>query len=371
MDFQICTRCIMDTTDPEIVFDVNGYCNHCTTAIQQLTKGYLPNTEGQRRLDVILQRIRKDGKGKKYDCIIGLSGGIDSSFLAWKTKNWGLRILLFHVDGGWNTEASRHNVHILAEKLGYDLHVYTIDWEEMRDLQVAYMKSGLANLDVPQDHAFFAVLFKKCDEFGIPHWIAGMNLVSESILPKAWGYTALDSHQILDVHKRYGKRPLRTYPIISLWDYCKFYGNIPFISSIQVHTPLNLMPYDVFAARETLVNEAGWQNYGRKHEESLFTKLFQNYILPHKFGYDKRKAHYSSLIVSGVMTRDQALEAMKEPTYTDSELAEDIRKVRERLELSEREWETIMNVPCATWQDYANYESIKSFARKIKCLLRQ
>lgn len=369
MSLRICTRCIMDTTDPQITFDANGWCNHCTTAIRRLATEYFPNAEGQRRLDAILDRVRADGKGKKYDCIMGLSGGVDSSFLAWESRKWGLRVLLFHVDGGWNTEASTHNVRALADKLGYDLYVHAIDWEEMRDLQVAYLKSGLANLDVPQDHAFFAVLFKKCEEFGIRHWLAGMNLVSESILPEAWGYTALDGRQVLDVHRRYGKRPLRSYPIISFWDYCKFYGNIPLISSIQVHTPLNLMPYDVFAARRTLIDEVGWQDYGRKHEESLFTKLFQNYILPHKFGYDKRKAHYSSLIASGVMTRDEALEAMKKPTYTEAELAEDIRKVCAKLELDQAEWNAIMNTPNTTWQDYANYESAKAIARKIKRLL--
>ena len=370
MPYQICTRCIMDTSDPDIRFDRNGYCNHCSTALQRMAAEYRPNAEGQRHIDAMIERIHHDGKNGKYDCILGLSGGVDSSYLAWKSREWGLRILLFHVDGGWNTKESTHNVQALAQKLGYDLHIHTIDWEEMRDLQVAYFKSGLANLDVPQDHAFFAVLFKKCEEYGIHHWLSGMNLVSECILPISWEHPALDGKQLRAVHRLFGHTPLKTFPVISFWDCAKFYGNIPYFSTIHVHTPLNNLPYDVFAARKTLAEEVGWHNYGRKHEESRFTKLFQNYILPHRFGYDKRRPHYSSLIVSGLMTRDAAMAAISEPAYSPEELEADIAYMCNRLALSRDAWDTLMAMPKKYWQDYPNWGFYINLARKVKHMFR-
>ena len=371
MPYQICTRCIMDTSDPDIQFDRDGHCNHCSTALQRMATEYRPNAEGQRHIDAMVERIRHDGKDGKYDCILGLSGGVDSSYLAWKSREWGLRILLFHVDGGWNTKESTHNVQALAQKLGYDLHIHTIDWEEMRDLQIAYFKSGLANLDVPQDHAFFAVLFKKCEEYGIHHWLSGMNLVSECILPISWEHPALDGKQLRAVHRLFGHTPLRTFPVISFWDCAKFYGNIPFFSTIHVHTPLNNLPYDVFAARKTLAEEVGWHNYGRKHEESRFTKLFQSYILPHRFGYDKRRPHYSSLIVSGLMTRDAAMAAISEPAYSSpEELEADIAYMCKRLNLSRDAWDALIATPKKYWQDYPNWGFYINLARKIKHMFR-
>ncbi|MBO4301338.1 MAG: N-acetyl sugar amidotransferase [Desulfovibrio sp.] len=370
MPYQICTRCIMDTSDPAISFDTKGYCNHCTTALRRMADEYLPNAKGQNNISNMVARLRQDGQGGKYDCILGLSGGVDSSYLAWKSREWGLRILLFHVDGGWNTEESTHNVQTLAERLGYDLHIHTIDWEEMRDVQVAYLKSGLSNLDVPQDHAFFAVLFKKCEEYGIRHWLSGMNLVSESILPASWGHPGLDGRQLVAVHDKFGKHPLRTFPVISFWDCARFYGKIPFFSRIHVHTPLNNMPYDVFTARKTLENECGWKDYGQKHEESRFTKLFQNHILPQRFGYDKKRAHYSSLIVAGIMTRDEAMEAMQHSAYTPETLENDISYVCELLGLTHAEWDSLMRAPKRYWQDYPSWGFYINLARKIKQLLR-
>lgn len=370
MEYKICTRCVMDTTDAEIQFDAQGRCNHCTTALQRLEKEYLPNEEGKRRLDALLAQIRHLGAGKPYDCIIGLSGGVDSSYLALKSKDWGLRPLIFHVDGGWNTKESAHNVQALADYLGYDLHSFTVDWEEMRDLQVAYLKSGLANQDVPQDQAFFAVLFNQCEQFGIKYWLTGSNLVSESILPESWGYSAMDSRQIKDVHRRFGTVPLKTFPMISFWEYCKYYGGFSFMKTVEAKAPLNWIPYNVYKARQILAETVGWRDYGKKHDESVFTKVFQNYILPTRFGYEKRKAHYSSLVVSGIMTREEAVAKLNEPLYDPQELQNDIAYVREKLRLSPAEWDAVMYAPKTTYTDYASNEFLLKMGRKVKRFLR-
>lgn len=356
----------MDTSDPDIVFDDNGYCNHCIAAIKRINKFYLPGEEGKSKLDALLFDIKEAGKDKPYDCIIGLSGGVDSSYLAYKSKDWGLRPLIFHVDGGWDTPESQANVESLAAYLGYGLQVYTVDWEEMQDLQVAYLKSAVANQDVPQDHLFFAVLFKKAEQLGIKYWLSGSNLVSESILPLSWGYTALDSRQIKAIHKQFGVVPLRTFWTLSFFEFCKFYGNLPFFSSVQTVKPLNLLPYDIFAAKKEMQEAFGWKEYGKKHDESRFTKLFQNYYLPIKFGYEKRRAHLASLIVSNLMTREQALQEMEKPLYDSDELKKDIEFVCQKLNLLETDWNEIMALPNKHYTDYPNFDGMIRAGRRVK-----
>ncbi|MCL2122744.1 MAG: N-acetyl sugar amidotransferase [Desulfovibrionaceae bacterium] len=369
MAHQICTRCIMDTSDPEIRFDAEGRCCHCTDALARLEKFYLPDARGEQRLAALIAEIKTAGKGKAYDCIIGLSGGADSSYLAYKSGEWGLRTLIFHVDGGWNTEQAQKNVEKLAARLGYDLHVHTVDWEEMKDLQVAYLRSALANQDVPQDHLFFAVLFREAEKAGIRYWLSGSNLVSESILPLAWEYTAMDSRQIKAVHTTFGSRPLRSFPLLSFFEYCKFYGDLPLFQTVRTIKPLNLIPYDVFKARQEMTDAFGWQDYGKKHDESRFTKLFQNHYQPRKFGYEKRRAHFASLIISGVMTRERALAEMEKPLYDPAELEADIAHVCERLEISRSDWESFMALPNRHYTDYPNHEGLIRLGRRVKRLI--
>ena len=214
--YQMCTRCVMDTSDPEITFDAQGHCNHCTSALQRLEQSYFPDERGRHKLEKLLDEIRQAGKGKPYDCLIGISGGIDSSWLTYKSRDWGLRPFIFHVDGGWNAEVAERNIGRLLDHLGYELHTYKVDWAEMRDVQRAYLESSLANQDVPQDHLFFAVLFHQAAQMGIKYWLSGSNLVSESILPRAWGYMAMDARQLKAIHKRFGHVPLRTFRTLSL-----------------------------------------------------------------------------------------------------------------------------------------------------------
>ena len=362
----ICTRCVMDTSDPEIRFDAQGRCSHCTDALERLEKFYLPDARGQARLQGLIAEMKAAGRGKAYDCIIGLSGGTDSSYLAYKSKAWGLRPLIFHVDGGWNTEQSQQNVQNVAAWLGYDLHVHTVDWEEMKDLQVAYLRSALANQDVPQDHLFFAVLFREAKKAGIKYWLSGSNLVSESILPVSWEHTALDSRQIRAVHTTFGSRPLQTFPLLSFFECCKFYGEIPLLQTVRAIKPLNLMPYDVFKARQEMAAAFGWQDYGGKHDEPRFTKLFQNYYQPKKFGYEKRRAHLASLIVSGIMTRDEALAEMEKPLYDPAELETDIAHVCGKLGITRADWEGFMALPNRHYTDYPNYDGLIRLGRRVK-----
>ncbi len=368
--YQICTRCVMDTSDPEITFDANGYCNHCSEAIRRLEQSYMPDARGQEKLEKLVDEMRRAGRGKEYDCLIGLSGGVDSSWLTYKSKEWGLRPLVFHVDAGWNSPVAEQNIQRLISHLGYELHTCTIDWEEMRDLQRAYLYSALANQDVPQDHVFFAVLFHTVAKMGLRYWLSGFNLVSESVLPRAWGYMAMDSRQLKAIHKRFGQRPLRHFPTLSFWDCCKFYNDIKLFPTVKAVTPLHWMPYNPDEAKLVLQREAGWENYGRKHSESRFTKLIQNYYLPTKFGFDKRRAHLSSLIAAGQMTREEALARLQEPLYDPEELREDTAFVLERLGLTEADWERLMSLPNRTFRDYPNWSGMLHAARSVKAFLR-
>ena len=360
----------MDTSDPDITFDANGYCNHCSEAIRRLEQSYMPDARGQEKLEKLIGEMRRAGRGKEYDCLIGLSGGVDSSWLTYKSKEWGLRPLVFHVDAGWNAPVAEQNIQRLISHLGYELHICTIDWEEMRDLQRAYLHSALANQDVPQDHAFFAVLFHTAAKMGLRYWLSGFNLVSESVLPRAWGYMAMDSRQLKAIHKRFGQRPLRHFPTLRFWDCCKFYNDIKLFPTVKAVTPLHWMPYNPDEAKLVLQREAGWENYGRKHSESRFTKLIQNYYLPTKFGFDKRRAHLSSLIAAGQMTREEALARLQEPLYDPEELREDTAFVLERLGLTEADWERLMSLPNRTFRDYPNWSGMLHAARSVKAFLR-
>jgi len=353
-----CSRCIMDTTDPEISFDKNGYCNHCTNFFMKQKFEMFPYIQDKRKLSILLEKIRYAGKNKKYDCVIGLSGGVDSSYLAYKSKGWGLRPLFIHVDAGWNSKTSEENIRRIVEYCGFDLYIYTVDWKEMRDLQNSYLRAAIANQDVPQDHVFFAVLFKKCAEFGITYWLSGHNIATESILPSAWGYNAMDSSQLLAIHKKYGTVPLKSYLYLTPAEYLMYYRGIQDKYKIECVYPLNFIDYNVINAKMIMQSSFKWTDYGKKHYESCFTKFFQAYYLPTKFGYDKRKAHLSSLIVSGIISRDEALSEMKNKLYTEEELIKDKYFILDKLGLSDKEFDDIMSLPNKHYSDYPNNEAM-------------
>ena len=346
----------MDTTAEEITFDANGVCSFChyfdVNIKPILDRAH--SSEGRKLLDQIVADIKESGQGKPYDSILGISGGTDSSYLAYLAAELGLRPLVVHVDTGWNTPESEGNVKNLVSKLGFDLEIIPVDWEEMVDLQIAFYKASVKNCEIPQDHAFLAVLYKKAAEIGVRYILSGGNFASESILPRSWGYNAGDLRHLLAIHKRFGTLPLRKFPTLSFWQRYVYY---PFVRKIREVRLLNYVPYNRAEAKRILSERFGWQDYGAKHYESVLTRFFQSYYLPTKFGIDKRKAHFSSLILSGQMTREQALEELKKPPYpSEEQLQADKAYIAEKLGLTLSEWEAILALPPRDHYEFPNSE---------------
>jgi N-acetyl sugar amidotransferase len=351
--YQICVKCVMDTSDPDISFDANGVCSHCTGFTTRIRPYWKPNAEGAAELAAQIERIKAEGKGQEYDCILGVSGGVDSSFLAAKAVEWGLRPLAVHVDAGWNSELAVKNIDLLVSKLKIDLVTHIVDWEDMKELQLAFLRSHVANQDIPQDHAFFAALYSYATKSKIKYVLNGTNYATESILPQGWGYDAMDAVQLRAIHKQFGTRPLVAYPIISFFDY---FIRFPRLIGMQVVDPLNLMPYDKSEAIAYLEREFGWRYYGGKHYESRWTRFFQGHYLPRKFGYDKRRAHLASLILADQLTRDEALAELKKPLYTNNELADDKAFVAKKLGISLAELESLIDMPPRHYSEFPTHE---------------
>jgi N-acetyl sugar amidotransferase len=361
--YQICTKTVMDTSDPLITFDDLGVCNHVINYNYWNHNKRIKGNDAKNKLDELSSLLRKDGKGKDYDCIMGLSGGVDSSYMCYfVTKVLGLRPLVVHVDTGWNSELSVSNIKNIVQILNLDLHTVVIDWEEMRDLQLAYFKSGIANIDVPQDHCFISSLYKEAKKFNIKYIMNGGNMATESILPHAWGYDAIDSTNILAIHKKYGSLKLKTFPLLSHFESAIFY---PFIKRIRVIRPLEYVDYNKKDVKKFLIEKFNWRDYGGKHYESKFTKFFQAHYLPAKFGFDKRKAHLSSLIVSGQMTREEAITELKLPLYDPLELEEDTLYFTKKLGISMNEYFKIMESSPSYFNDFSNQQSAREFLNSI------
>lgn len=366
-DYRICTHCIMDTSDPEITFDEAGVCNHCRTFDAVTRKNWFPNEEGRVRWSGILEKVRKAGHGKEYDCILGLSGGIDSSFVALKMRDWGLRPLVVHVDAGWNSELAVANIEKIIKYCKFDLHTYVVEWEEMRDLQLAYLRAGIANQDVPQDHVFFASLYHFATRNGIQYIISGGNIATEGIFPAAWHGSAMDSINLKAIHRRFGERPLKTYSTISFFEGYIWY---PFIKKMRTLRPLNYMPYNKTDSIAELEQTIGWRSYGRKHGESLFTKLFQNHYLPKKFGYDKRRPHLSSLIVSGQMTRERALAELDKPLYDPQDLEIDIAYFCKKMRITRAQFDRFMSESSHHYTDFPTWERHYQLLKRVQGIIQ-
>lgn len=361
--YAMCSRCIMDTSDPQITFDSNGVCNHCHEFEKVISKNWYPNEEGAKRLETILENIRVTGKDHAYNCIIGLSGGIDSSYLAMKVHEWGLRPLAIHVDAGWNSELAVSNIEKIVKYCGYDLHTHVVDWEEMRDLQLAYLRAGVANQDVPQDHVFSASIYHFAMKNGIKYILNGGNIATECIFPKSWQGSAMDLINLKAIHRKYGEHLLRTFNTISFFQYYLWY---PFVMKMRTVRPLNYMPYNQADAINELKQTIGWRPYGRKHGESLFTKLFQNYYQPTKFGYDKRRPHLSSLIVTGQLERKDALSKLEVPLYDPQELENDIRYFCKKMRISKKQFDEFITAPCHYYTDFENWDRYHHLIKSIQ-----
>ena len=362
----MCSKCIMDTTDPEITFNDDGICSHCINFETVIKPLWRPEENRKNEFAQIVDTVKSNAKNPDYDSVMGLSGGVDSSYMAYvAVKEFGLRPLVIHVDCGWNSELAVKNIENIVKILDLDLYTYVVNWEEMKDLSIAFFKSAVTNQDIPQDHAFAATLFKTAADNNINAILSGSNFATESILPTAWGYDSLDKKHLKGIHCKFGEMKLKTYPTISFLEYYFYY---PYIRKIRIIKPLNYVPYIKEEAMTILKSQLNWRDYGGKHCESRYTKFFQRYYLPEKFGYDKRKAHLSSLIVSGQIEKSEALEEMGKPLYEPSELQEDIEFICKKNGFSEEEFDRILNLPNKTFRDYpSNYRFKKliSFAKRV------
>ncbi len=352
--YQQCVCCVMDTTDPDIAFDDEGVCSHCAYFEREVVPAWPRGETASRNLSAMIDGIRSAGRGRQYDCILGMSGGVDSSYLALLASRWGLRPLVVHVDAGWNSELAVRNIELMVTKLNFDLHTVVIDWDEMRDLQLAFLRSNTSNQDIPQDHAFAAATFKLAMKHDIKFIVSGTNYATESILPQSWGYDAMDVTYLKSIHNRHGARQLRSFPLIS---FPRYYLITRGLLNIQTVCPLNYISYSKEMAIDELEREFGWRYYGGKHYESRWTRFFQAHYLPRKFGFDKRKAHLSSLILSGAITRNQAVQELKKPLYTDNELAEDKAFVAKKLGLTADELQAFIDAPAVADDEYAMHTS--------------
>ena len=356
-NLQCCSNCVMDTTDSAIVFGENGICDHCNTFYNSIEPDWNTGENGKAALDHMGDLIRAAGKGKDFDCIIGMSGGIDSSYLVYAAKEiMGLRPLVFHVDAGWNSQIAVNNIERLVDGLSLDLFTEVIDWQEMQDIQRAFFRSGVSHIDTPQDHSFFATMYKFATQHGIKHILTGANYSTECIRnPLEWMYYQSDSRQIRDIHRQFGERPLKNFALTSiLWH--KVW--LPYVRGIQVLRPLNSMPYIKTDARNLLIDRFGWQPYPQKHFESRFTRFYESYWLPERFGYDVRKVQFSSLIVTGQMTRGDALAELAKPSYDMETIAQDIEFVANKLDIGVDELMGYMALPKKTYRDYRNQEKL-------------
>ena len=328
----------MDESDPLISFDEKGVCNHCKEYKEKATKKLLPPNHREIEFKRIISKIQVEGKGKKYDCILGISGGADSSYMAYISKKNGLRPLIVHFDNGWNSELAVSNIEKVLTKLNFSLNTFVIDWEEFKDLQLAYLKASVIDIEIISDHLISGVLYKLAAENKIKYILSGHNIVTEAILPNSWVHNKQDAINIKDIHKKYGKIKLKNYPFFSSVK-SKKYINLKGIKIIDI---LNYIDYNKRKAKQILKDELGWRDYGGKHYESVFTRFFQGYILPTKFNVDKRKAHLSTLICSGQITREEALQELEKPIYDAEQLKIDKEFVLKKLGLTEEEFEDIM-----------------------------
>lgn len=358
--YRICNRCVMDTTDPGITFDSNGICNHCHQYDKDNGR-FSSAKEKKDALDEILSRVKRAGKNKEYDCLIGVSGGVDSTYVAYLVKELGLRPLAVHLDNGWNSELAVMNIENALKKLDIDLYTHVINWEEFKDLQLSFLKASTPDSEIPSDHAIFALMRRIAKKQNIHYIISGINKRTESHHPGAWSQGHEDWRYIKNVHKQFGTVPLKTFPHSSFWDF--YVGRF---SSNWINI-LDYIDYNKQNAKEVLVNQLDWQDYGGKHFESIYTRFFQGYILPLKFGYDKRKMHLSSLICAKEISREEALKELKKEIYPRQLQDEDKEYVIKKFRLTPEEFADIMHLPTKTYFDYPCYPNTAfyKFAKKV------
>ena len=366
--YQICKKTVMDTSDPSITFDKDGISNHYWDFHRLVKPNWHVNNDGESKLERLVDKIKKDGKGRDFDCIIGLSGGADSSYmLHTMVTKFGLRPLVFHVDGGWNSELAVNNINNLIEKLDLDLFTEVVNWEEMKNFQLAMFKSGVPHIDIPQDMAFIGVLYKFAEKYDIKYIMNGGNISTECVLmPLEVLYWGTDMWQVKDILSRYGNDPMKTYPFSSVF-YHKLY--LRYFKGVKVVKPLNYIPYLKHEAMLEMEREYNWKPYPQKHFESRFTKFFEGYWLPTRFGYDMRRNQFSSLILTGQMTRSEALSNLEKLPYDPDLLDHDFEYIANKLEISVDELRSYHDMPKKFYWDYNNQQKLFEVGEKVMSVI--
>ena len=344
----------MDTTDPYITFDADGRCDHCHNYYDKILPNWHTDDRGLKSIEPIIDRIRQDGKSRDHDCLIGLSGGLDSSYLAYVAREkFGLRPMIFHVDAGWNSQQAVSNVEKMVDGLKLDLYTEVVDWEEMKDLQLAFFKSQVPDQDVPQDLVFFSSLYNFAAKNGFRYIITGGNFSTECVRePLDWGgYYATDLRFVRAIHDKYGTRPLVNLPLSDLFKYKLYYR---FVKGVRMVKMLNNVPFVKAEAEALLASKFGWEPFQHKHHESRFTRFYESYWMPQKFGYEKRRAHFSSLVLTGQMSRDAALDRISRPELPDEVMLQEFEYVAKKLDLTHDQLESLFKGPNKSYRDYPN-----------------
>lgn len=349
-----CKRCVMDTTAPSIIFDENGVCNFCTNYFEQLKVRFTGDKKSE--LETLVLAMKKAGRGKKYDCVIGVSGGVDSTYVAYLVKELGLRPLAIHLDNGWNSELAVENIHKTLSKLNIELHTHVINWTEIREIQKSFLKASIPGMEIPTDHGIYSILRIVANKENIDYIVNGSNFKTEFIMERAWSEMMgqLDWLLIKNIHKKFGNGYFKSYPKTTRTAFYK----ARVTKKPEVVYFLDYIDFSKDKAMKFIQDELGWVYYGGKHYESIYTRFTQAYIQPKKFGIDKRKAHFSNLICMGEMTKEQATEELCKSAYPSSEMeAEDKELVLKKLKISESEFEDIMKAQTLTFKDYDGYHN--------------
>ena len=359
--YQQCSRCVMDTSDPDITFSEQGHCNHCTDYVERIANLTYQGDRSDRQLEAIVERVRGAGKGRDYDCVIGISGGVDSCYAAHMTKSLGLRPLAVHMDNGWNSDTAVKNIKRVAEGLGIDYQSYVLDWQEFRDLQLAFLRASVPEIETPTDMAIPAALHSIAADNGVKYIISGGNYATEGILPAAWHYNAKDLVFLRAIHRQFGTRRLATFPTFGYWD--EMYHK--FIRGIRTIYLLNYVPYSKAGAMKSLQDELGWQDHGGKHFESRITGFVHSYILPVKFGIDYRRATLSTQICAGDVTREEALQVLEHPPFNPEQARREMEYLAKKFEISLAELEEILARPPRSHRDYPNDQKKLEFIYRV------
>ena len=362
IDNQVCNFCIMDTTDKDIQFDDDGRCNHCKDYFIKRDAQLIKKSEQKSELDKIIKNVKNSNLKGQYDCVIGISGGVDSSYVALLAKDHGLRALLVHLDNGWNSEISIKNVNNITKETGFHLYTHVIDWNEFKDLQLSLFKASVVDIELVTDHAIKAVLLKTAAKFNIKYILNGGNVVTEAIMPISWRHTKVDKSNILDIHKKFGNIKIKTYPMAGILKQ-QYYKYVLKIKTIQI---LNYVDFNRGDTVERLKKELKWHEYGGKHHESVFTRFYQGYILPSKFNIDKRLAHYSNLICANQLSRKEAISKISEPVYNEDLLNQDHEFVLKKLDFTKEEFENYISSSPRSHYEFKSDDSMIKNLLKIR-----